>query len=97
MKNKTGRIITIAILSIILLLPLWAYINFTSCNVYIKKPNGDLVSKSRIMYEYGGKINYSKMRQEKVSCIYEKTGAITYNISMLSIRSSILCGRSTLF
>lgn len=55
------------------------------------------MSKSGIVYEYGGNINYSKMKQEKVSFIYEKTGSITYNIFMLSIRSSILCGRSRLF
>jgi len=37
MKNKTGRIIIIAILSIIIMLPLSAYINFTGRDVYIKK------------------------------------------------------------
>ena len=66
MKNKRGWIIAIAIISVIILVPLWGYINFVSRDVYIKKPNGDLVSKSGIVYEYDRSTYYLTVKKEKV-------------------------------
>jgi hypothetical protein len=65
MKNKSVRIITVAILGIIILIPLWLYIRFQKFDVYDKKLNGNLISESGIVYEYDGS-SYDTIKKEKV-------------------------------
>jgi hypothetical protein len=66
MKSKRSKIIIGTVIGIYILVPLCLYINYMSRDVYVKKANGELVSKSGIVYEYAGNIHYDNVRKEKV-------------------------------
>ncbi len=64
MKVRKNRIFIVVIVSGCILILLWPYINYIRREVYVKRPNGDLVSKSDIVYEYCGG-NFDNVKKEK--------------------------------